>query len=73
MDKRIHWVAICQYPDKKGFMFDSPEFVVEHWSDLEKVGKQIVEEAWAEISPYPAPPIVEFRPGYLFYMGPDKK
>lgn len=73
MEKRIHWVAVCQYPNKKEFLFYSREFVVDHWSDLDRVGKEMVESEWAEISPYPAPPIVEFLPGYLFYMGPDKK
>lgn len=66
----IHWVAMCKYPDKKEFAYFSPTFVVEHWSDLEKTAQALVEEAWARISPYPTPPIVEYIPGYLEYTKP---
>lgn len=63
----IHWTAVCQYPDKKEFAFFSPTFVVENWNSLEKTAQAVVDDAWADISPHPAPPIVKLIPGYLQY------
>ena len=67
-ERKFRWVAVCRYPEKKDFCFYSPTFAVEHWSDLEKVAAEIVAAAWNEISPYPAPPVVDYIPGYLEYV-----
>lgn len=68
----MYFVAICGYPGLEAFAFYSVEFMVEHWSDLEKEGQRRVEEQWATISPHPPPKILRFEPGALVYM-PDNK
>ena len=67
MGRKFNWVAVCRYPDKELFAFYSQTFVVDHIDDLEKVGTQMVAEAWEKISPHPAPPIVEYIAGTLEY------
>lgn len=69
--KTLHWRAICQYEGKKKFSFTSSEFVVDSYSDLEKVGREIVEREWAEISPHPAPKIIDFECGHTYWI-PDE-
>lgn len=72
MNERISWVAVCQYPGRPKFGFYSPAFVVNHWSDLEAEAARIVAQAWAEISPHPAPPVVDYLPGIMEYV-PHRK
>lgn len=62
---RIHWTARCAYPGLDGFIFYSPTFTAESWSDLDDMAQSTVAEAWARISPHPAPKVVELIPGYL--------
>lgn len=70
--KRTHWIARCAYPGRENFLFYSPDFVVEHWSDLERTAQQTVADAWAKISPHAPPAIVELIPGYMGYVGGEK-
>lgn len=65
MVKCLHFVAVCQYQGKQGFKFFSEEFTVSNWHEVEDTAKKIVEEAWAKISPHPAPDVVEILPGFL--------
>lgn len=67
-NKRMSFVAVCAYDDKSQFHFFSPEFWIEGWADLERVGKATVEEQWAEISPYPPPKIIRYEPGSLVHF-----
>lgn len=69
--REMHFTAICAYPGKEAFAFYSVDFIIEHWSDLEKEGQRQVAEAWAKISPHPAPDIVEFQPGSIHYVPND--
>lgn len=68
----IHWSAICQYPGKKNFLFYSKAFVAADWNNVEEIAKQMVEEEWAEMSPHPAPPVIELIPGYIEYHRENK-
>lgn len=63
----FNYVAVCQYPDKEAFRFYSPTFVVNHWSEIDDVAQRVVTEAWEEISPHEAPPIIDIVPGLLLY------
>lgn len=73
MAKQMHFTALCAYPDHKTFAFFSVDFVIEDWASLESEGQARVEEAWAKISPHPAPEIVRFEPGSLVYIPDDKR
>jgi hypothetical protein len=65
----MEFTAVCAYPGLDSFRFHSPTFYVASWSDLDKVGRSTVTEAWRSISPYPAPEVIEYLPGALVYEG----
>lgn len=62
---RTHWTARCAYPGMKDFLFYSPTFVVDSWSDLDAAAKATVADAWAQISPHDPPAIIELIPGLI--------
>lgn len=71
MTKVMGFVALCKYPDHDQFAYYSSEFYVNDWSEVEKVGQEIVDREWIKISPHPAPLIVKFIPGGLHYIDVD--
>lgn len=68
----IHWTARCAYPGRADFLFYSPAFVVDHWSELDQAARAAVTEAWAKISPHPPPDVIELIPGHLAFVGPRR-
>jgi hypothetical protein len=66
-EDRVYWVAECKYPGKKSFRYYSPVFTWD-WRDGTNIldeARERVAAAWSEISPYPAPDVIEVHPGYL--------
>jgi len=55
-----NWCGLCQYPDRKSFLFGT----VQAESELEALRE--LEARWAKISPYPAPSIAPL-PGVLAF------
>lgn len=71
MKRQMHFVARCQYPGKEKFYLFATDFVIEDWSELETVGKAAVAAAWESISPHPAPDVIEYVPGMIYFV-PDR-
>lgn len=57
-----HWVGRLCYPDKEPFLFGT----VQAETELEAIRE--LGSAWAEISPYPMPPVAAILPGILAFL-----
>jgi hypothetical protein len=56
------WVARCCYPDRKPFLFGT----MQAESEMQALTK--FKEAWAKVSPHPAPTNVALEPGMLVFV-----